>query len=205
MRFKPDGAREFHNYLHVVITLDEEDQRRPEDKRRYFNIHHTGQILICDMIDGIAHEVGTGTKPAKLGCECETFVRQGDAIQRAWMVGNADPGGYAGRNAYRYLVITETDTSRNARSNRLEYQSTYYQVGQIVTCDVRGLPMEVGTFMKPGRINCQSVEFKKLDKAINFSYETTGSGWNHRGKLGHGKRKRGKSPGDRHRKFRHQA
>ena len=38
MRLKPDGAREFHNYLHVVITLDEEDQRRPGDKRRYFNL-----------------------------------------------------------------------------------------------------------------------------------------------------------------------
>jgi len=200
VRFKPDGAREFHNYLHVVITVDEEDQRRPEDNRRYFNVHHRGQILICDMIDGIPHEVGTGTKPGKVGCQFETFVRQRDAIERAWLAVGADPGGYAGRLAYRYRVITETEIS--PRKNIPGY-GTYYEVGQIVTCEVIGLPMEVGTWMKPGRINCQSEEFMELDKAINFSYEITRSGWS-RGKKG-ATRKRGKSRGDRHRKFRHQA
>lgn len=201
MRFKPVGAREFHNYAFIIITEDEEEKRRPGDTRRCFNRYHTGQILICDMITNSPIEVGTHGKPGKGGCESiEILWTLRDAVNRAHVVVDAANGAYAGRKAYRYLVITDTDS--RPPSNRPEY-GPYYEVGQIVVCDVRGLPMEIGTFMKPGRINCQSTAFLELDKAINFSYLLTGAGWGSK-KKSYKDRKRNRRP-ERHRKFRHQA
>ena len=154
------------------------------------------------MIDNMPIDVGTHGKPGKGGCESiETLWTLRDAVNRAHEVVDAGSGAYAGRKAYRYLVITETDADSRPGSNRPEYRE-YYQVGQIVVCDVRGLPMEIGTFMKPGRINCRSTEFLELDKSINFSYLITGTGWGSRKKSYRGRQK---SRGPKHRKFRHHA
>ena len=76
---------------------------------------------------------------------------------------------------FRYVVITETDEG-------------YYHKGQIVICDVTdGIPIEVGSYTKPGKLDCVSERFELLDQAIERSYEVCESGWNHKGKL---KRKR---------------
>lgn len=69
---------------------------------------------------------------------------------------------------YRYVVITDTDEA-------------YFHKGQIIICDVTGgIPIEVGTHTKPGKLDCLYETFELLNEAIEFSYEICGSGFNHR-------------------------
>ncbi len=102
---------------------------------------------------------------------------------------------------YAYIVITETDEDRRPPGSKAEYMD-YFHIGQIIVCDVTGgIPIEVGTHMKPGKHQCRYEQFEVLDEAIEFAYIVTESGWDQKREdwtvKGRPKRKR--------RKFRHHA
>ena len=64
---------------------------------------------------------------------------------------------------YAFFVITEVDP-----------RIGHYVVGQIIVCEVgldgNEIPIEVGTWGKPGKVNAQSRQFDLLPQAINYSY-----------------------------------
>lgn len=84
------------------------------------------------------------------------------------------PVGDNRQRRYKFLVITETDAERRpvVRKGR-EYLDTYLK-GQIIICEVDldggGIPIEVGTGIKPGKLDCSSVPFDLWTDAINYSY-----------------------------------
>lgn len=107
---------------------------------------------------------------------------------------------------YKFLVITETDAERRPACRKGREYLDVYLVGQIIICQVDldggGIPIEVGTGIKPGKLNCASVPFDLWTDAINYSYAVV------EGRIGeHGqaiprpKQRHGK----RQKKFRHKA
>lgn len=75
---------------------------------------------------------------------------------------------------YKFVVITETDAERRPEApKRREYWEAYRK-GQILVCEVDldggGIPIEVGTWSKPGKENCTYETFDLWTEAVNFSY-----------------------------------
>lgn len=84
------------------------------------------------------------------------------------------PKGCSSLHHYQFLVITdESDDVVHAK-----YKSHPYALGQIIICDVTGgIPIEIGTHVKPGKLNCSCEPFDVMDQAIEFSYMITDTGW----------------------------
>lgn len=88
---------------------------------------------------------------------------------------------------YMYAVILETPLEKKAGGyfgkRTLTPVNTHFHVGQIVVVETfeGGLPMEVGSQAKPGRLNCRYELFGTVDRAIDKSCELWGI-------VGYGKR-----------------
>jgi len=71
---------------------------------------------------------------------------------------------------YGYVVITETPADRNPTRARQLFDETYMRA-QILVCDMTGgIPIEVGTGVKPGKLNFLYEKFDLLNEAIEFSH-----------------------------------
>lgn len=105
---------------------------------------------------------------------------------------------------YLFLVITETDDDRRPAGKHQPY--AFFHTGEIVICQVDldggGIPIEVGTWAKPGKQNCKYETFERLSDAIDCSYAVAHGEWENdkvrpRKRYNHG--------GKRRKKFRHKA
>ena len=109
---------------------------------------------------------------------------------------------------YAFVVITGTPADYRPPVSPSHGFTERYAKGQILICqmlgDTGGIPIEVGTDIKPGKLNFTYEPFDVMAQAIEFSYQITDSGFGHR-KQGkqkntwHGKRAK------KTRKVRHQA
>ena len=109
---------------------------------------------------------------------------------------------------YAFVVITGTPADflpPVSPSHRIEER---YVRGQILVCQLLGgadgIPIEVGTDIKPGKLNFTYEPFDVMDQAIEFSYQITESGFDHRKQGGQKNTWQGKRRKKKH-KVRHQA
>lgn len=84
-----------------------------------------------------------------------------------------------------------------------------YSKGQILTCEVDldggGIPIEVGTLVKPGKVDCQIKRFDLWTEAINFSYAVVDDRIDEEGNEIPARKKKRHDGGKKWRKYRHTA
>ena len=94
------------------------------------------------------------------------------------------PTGARGLKHYAFVVITGTPADFRPPASPSHQFEEVYRKGQILVCqmlgDTGGIPIEVGTDIKPGKLNFTYESFDVMDQAIEFSYQITDSGFDHR-------------------------
>ena len=86
MWLRPKGSRILIEYKYIVITSVEGSSDPVRIRTRSFCMFYVGQIVVVDANGGMPIEVGSGNKPGKVGCQCETFDRLIDAIERSYEI-----------------------------------------------------------------------------------------------------------------------
>jgi len=104
---------------------------------------------------------------------------------------------------YKFAVALETEEQRRppvSKGKRASYREYYHQA-QIIIVETTGggIPAEVGTWMKPGKVDCAVKICETLQEAINVSYAVAD------GTYEEGAQKVSRRPKKRQKKFRHKA
>lgn len=87
------------------------------------------------------------------------------------------PAGARELKHYAFVVITATPAESRAPVSPSHEVAEIYKKGEILVCqmsgDNGGIPIQVGTGIKPGRLNFAYEPFDDMAQAINFSYAIT--------------------------------